>query len=354
MSKWRVALLISAAVFLMQLPMFAGSIAFTTFVSNSQLNTALGNTQVIGYTYAGNKFVGSLYPSDNRLYSTDLSGGNVQLFGSVPGGSGEVVVGASLGKGGFAVGDIYAGSGSNTQIYHFSNSGGASNLFTTLPTGGSIRSIFFDPGSSFHGNMLVTTTSGDIYSVDSSGTPSLLASLGVDTEGMDIVGSTFGKYAGSLLAASEGNGHLNLIDPITHAVTFIGTVSGSETVAYVPQNLGSGDPSKEGFYAANFAVDIVKADPSQFTQSFSQLGGRNLLGDAIVTDEFGHGIYDIHWNGSSFDPPTLIGSYPNQPEDGIFVTAQRIHDVVPEPGSVMMMAAGLVALAGAFRRKRNR
>jgi hypothetical protein len=44
------------------------------------------------------------------------------------------------------------------------------NLFATLPgTAGQVRQIFFDPGSSFGGDMLVTTTSGNVYRVNSSG-----------------------------------------------------------------------------------------------------------------------------------------------------------------------------------------
>lgn len=348
------AILTLAVVCLALATASATTISFSTFVSSSSIATATSpspNTSVIGFTYAGNKFVGSLYPSDNRLYSTNLSGGSVALFGTVPGASGEVVLAASLGLGGFAAGNIYAGSGANGQIYVIPNSGGTGTLFTTLPTGsGVVRGIMFDPGSTFGGDMLVSTTSGNIYKVTSTGVASLLVSFGVDTEGMDVVGSGFGPYAGYLLTASEGNCQLNLVSP-GGVATPIGCISVVETVAYVPDNLGSGNPALEGFYAANYAVDIQKADPSQFTQPFAQFLGRNLLGDAVVTAESSHLVYDVHWNGTSFDINS-IGSYPNQPEDGIFVTAQRIHDVTaPEPSTMMAMATGLAGLVGSLRRK---
>lgn len=329
---------------------WATNIAFSTFVSQASISGVMGSTQVIGYTYAGNKFVGSLYPNDGRLYSTDLSGGSVTPFGVVPGAGGETVVAASLGQGGFSSGAIYAGSGAGGQIYQFANTGGAATPFANLGCSCGVRSIFFDPGSSFGGDMLVTTTTGQIFKVTSGGVATQLANLGSDTEGMDVVGATFGPYAGYLLAASEGSCAMNLISP-GGVVKNIGCIGGAETVAYVPTNLGSGNPALEGFYAANYPVNIQKADPSQFTQSFTQLGGANMLGDAVVTSETSGIIYDIHWDGSTF-VITQVGNYPNQPEDGIFVTAQRIQEVgVPEPSSLIAMATGLVGLAGSLRRK---
>lgn len=334
----------------------ADTISFSTFVSQTDIGSVMGSTQVIDFTYAGNKFVGTLYPGDGRLYSTSLSGGNtVAYFGTVPGAGGETVAAASLGQGGFAKGEIYAGSQGSGAIYRFANSGGAPNLFVTLPAqAGAIRGILFDPGTTFGGNMLVTTTGGYIYQVTSAGIATQLFYDGSDVEGMDIVGSSFGQYAGQLLVASETSSEVFLVSN-TGVNTHVAYVGGAETVAYVPLNLGSGDPNLEGFYGANFPVDIVKAGPSQFSQAFSQLGGRNLIGDAMITDEFGHGIYDIHWNGSGFDAPIGIGFYPNQPEDGIFVTAQRIQEIsTPEPASMVLLGTGLAFLAGVGRRRRNR
>src|ERR1035437_3111600 len=73
----------------------------------------------VGFTYAGNKFVGSVLDDgtgNKLLYSTNLTGGNVQLFGggapALAASFGlEHYVSASIGLGGFANGDVYVAAG---------------------------------------------------------------------------------------------------------------------------------------------------------------------------------------------------------------------------------------------------
>ena len=338
------------------------SVTFTTFVTGSSLIAGMGQEDTIAFNYAGNKFVGSVYvngANNRQLYSTDLTGGSVQPFGvPLPEGSGEVVVGASLGRGGYPTGDIYSSAENIGNIYHYSNAGGAPALFASLPSGaGGIKQIFFDPGSGFGGNMLVSTSSGGIYKVTSAGVVTQLANIGFLAEGMDIASSNYGQYAGQLLVASESSQQV-------YAIKADGTVkqlnlrdgSGNptsiqlaETVSTVPLNLGASGNPLEGFYVANFATDIQKAGAGQFT---------GYLGDTIVTSELGSNspLWDLHYNGDSLDTFTVtqIGTLPGQSEDGIFVTAERIADVTtPEPASLTLIGVGVAALAGIRRRRRR-
>jgi hypothetical protein len=325
------------------------ALTFNTFVSSASLAAVEGNTATIGFTYAGDKFVGSVYfgANNNQLYSTNLTGGNVQMFGSpLAGFSGEIYVSASLGIGGYGPRDVFAGAESLGTIYRISHDGSSQGVFTSGLVGG-VRSIAFDPYGLYGNQMVVATNAGRIYTVSNTGVPTLLASVGEDAEGLSFAPQAFGTYAaGTLFVASEGSGVLRAIAPNGTFATAVTGLPGAEMVSFVPLNLGSSGSSVEGFYAAAYPNNIQKADASQFTA---------FRGDAVVTSETGHQVWQVHYNDAThLFEVNQIGTFPAQPEDGIFVTADIIMNPGPEPETYALMLAGFAAVGLAARRNKRR
>jgi hypothetical protein len=356
--------LAAAAIWALAWPGNAGAVvSFSTFVTQSSINAATGNpSSPIGFAFAGDRFVGSVYPTNAQLYQTSTNGGSVTPFGTpIPGGQDEMYVSSSLGLGGWPSRDIYVSAGTaNNGLYHFSHTGASQGPMVLSGPGAAalnaqyVKGIAFDPFGAYGFDMIVTTNSGGVFRVSSAGFTTLLATIpGQVLEGLDFAPAGFGPVGSQVVIASESASTLYAVSPagiVTNMNAAFGiSVAAAEEIGFVPLDLGlSGNPV-EGFYAASYPNDIQKADASQFT---------GMLGDAIVTSELcgADPLTRVHWNGSAFVVITPIGNLPAQAEDGIFVTQAIINPgggSVPEPVTGALAGLGLSALTLTLLRRRR-
>lgn len=310
----RLSLIIPCAILLS--PVSLAQVTFSVFTDPHPVMT--GGT--IGFAFGGDKFVGSVQGDGQRLlYSTDLLGNNVQPFAptvNLPASvwDGEHAVAGSMGLGGFPRRDIYAAAGNG--VVHISQDGTKSNVFVSGLLSG-VTALRFDAVGTFGHDLLLATIEGQIYRISSSGEPTVLASIGEFVEGLDVapLGAKFGSLDGQLIVTAENSGLLRAID-WSGKVTVLNQgnpIPLSESVNFVPLNLGKSGTSIEGFYQANFRPNIIKAEGHDFD---------GLQGDAIVSSEFGS-LWRVHWNGAVF-AITPLAPNPGQVEDGIFVTPEMI------------------------------
>lgn len=303
----------------------SGQLTFDVFVDPH----AVVSGGTIGFTFAGDKFVGSVQGDGvGILYQTDLHGGNLKLFApemNVPSGNfaSEHCIASSPGLGGFPLWDIYVGAG--TGVLHISHDGAKSDLFVN-GLKGPVQSIRFDTVGTFGHDMLVGTYFGTVYRINSAGIPTLLADFSELVEGMDVapLGAGFGPFNGKLIVVSETWGLVRAISP-TGGYTILNQnnpIPTPESISFVPGDLGASGSSVEGFYESNYYSNVVKANASQFA---------SLKGDAIITSELGvRTIWRMHWNGLGFDI-TKIGDTPDQAEEGLFVTPAMLSGNVCPP-----------------------
>jgi len=276
-----------------------------------------------GIAYGGNKFVVSVQGEGQALYSTNLDGSNLQKFApqiSLPALVSNFTydhgIASSIGLGGFPTWDFYVGV--ENGILHISNDGTKSNAFVS-GLSASVRHLHFDTVGTFNHNLLATTLDGHVYQIDSSGSATVLASIGEDAWGMDIVpiGAGFGPFDGQLIVMAESSGLMRAIDATGRMSVVNGShpVSGAPSISFVPLNMGTSGSSVEGLYVADWMINVLKADIGQFAA---------FKGDAIISNQYNSVISRVHWNGSTFEFTDLIQTN-NNPDEVIFITPAMIN-----------------------------
>lgn len=174
--------------------------------------------------FASGVRLASVAATPRRLLATTLSDGPGQILSFVESGTYEVFApqfsapaGASClveiapGLGGFTQGDVFASCGG--EIRRFTADGTSMALFTSLPDGGQVAGLCFDPVGVFGNGLLALSSGGDVYRLDGQGSVERVGSVGTGGRGPSIAPARFGHVGGQLLVAFPQASEVRALSP---------------------------------------------------------------------------------------------------------------------------------------------
>ncbi len=251
-------------------------------------------------------------PTDSVVLSVNYSTGNPLAlervspdgthvpFSALSGVTDEVKIATvrSGGMGGFAAGELFVGNGVDGEIVRVSADGASiDNPWVSLPgdSNGLMRgSLYVDRTDDFGGDLIVVTTLGQVWRVNSAAVPSLVADLGgVHLEGLITVPNAperFGPLAGCAIAGAEEQGLLYAFAPDGSVTSYDVGVNIEDIDLVVPY---------ENFFGVNYGTSrLVGAIGSEFLP---------IAGDILLTQEThgSVGLYRLYWDGSSLQSTEL-------------------------------------------------
>jgi PKD repeat protein len=300
------------------------------------LTTITANVPVpIGVEYyePTNEILLSVHYSSGLPFNFELvaADGSQSQFSNISGLTDEVYIATvrtSTCEGGFTVGESFTGTGVAGQISRIAPGGTSAQIpWVTLPgeTGLLRGGLFQDRFCAFGGDLIVVTTTGNVWRVSSAGVATKIASGAVDgnfLEGVTTVPNdptTYGPFAGKILAGNEQNGCLYAFDSQGNAQCYFQNIGW-------PAGLGPESPHIVPAGANFFGVDygrqtLMGAPASALTW---------LVGDLFVTAENGT-TWDFHWDPTSqaFQPLLLNNSVAQW--EGSNFGAAGIDQVPPVP-----------------------
>lgn len=226
------------------------------------------------------------------------SGGMAAPFTTVSGLTDEVYMAAIRNTaacpaaGGYSMGEVFFGTGTAGQIGRIPAGGGPAetNWVTLAPEAGLLRGgITQACAGPFSGDLVVTTTTGDVWLVKQNKTFEKLATkiVGDTFEGPATIPpepAKYGPWAGKIAVASEDCGCVESVEAGTGvAVKYTGFTAnnlGAEGVYVVRPN--------ENFYAVDYTDGKIIGIPASELTPY--------VGDVFVTTEEKGTIIAVHWN----------------------------------------------------------
>lgn len=349
---------------------FAAPLAQAAAVLFTQITTAFNSPIGIDYYEPTNRLIVSAnyfsgLPNNLQIVAADGSFANYSLLS---GQTNELKI-ATVRSGyttGFAVGTVFTGSGQDGVIVKVDpGTAAVTNPWVSLPgaNNGLIRgSLYVDRTGVYNGDLLVVTTAGQLWRINSVGTPTQIGtSLGVHLEGLSVIPndvSRWGAKAGCIVAGAEGQTKMHTwcrnatTGAMVHSEQSVLT-QGGRAIAIEDIDVIDGG----NFFGVNFGTSkLVGVAASAFT---------SMVGDILLTEEFpvgGTGLHRMYWDSgtSAFGVEAITAAAGStslgQWEHVTFANAGVVEIPpvgVPVVGTAWLVALGL-GLAGAMRlRRRN-
>jgi hypothetical protein len=331
----------------------AGAPLFADMLSLTQISTTFSSPIGIDYHEPTNSVIISAnYPSGNpHTFERINFDGTHSQFSNVSGISNEIKIATvrSGNVGGFTTGDLFSGNGVDGEILKISNNGATViNPWVSLTGAGNglMRgSLHVDRTGAWGGDLIAVTTAGEVWRVNSAGTPTQVADVNTHLEGVMTVPNdplTYGPLAGKIIAGAEDQNRLYAFDT-DGEVQFINMGFGVEDIDMIAAG--------ENFFGVNYGSSRILGAPAAEFAPYA--------GEILLTREFpvgGTGLYRLFWDGSALvtdqftvEPGSAV---PAQWEHVTFAPAGIVEiPQVPEPSTYALLSTVLIAVGYAYRRK---
>ncbi|MFY9224897.1 MAG: Calx-beta domain-containing protein [Blastocatellia bacterium] len=271
------------------------------------ISTGFNNPVGIDYHPSLNRVVISVnYPSGlPHNFELVAEDGTHAKFSNVSGLTDEVKIAvaqddsAGMSIGGFSAGELFSGTGVGGHIIRISPDGNTvANPWVALPNeSGLLRgSLHVDRTGVFGGDLIVVTTAGGVWRINSQGEPTKLASIPTHLEGLITVPNDvekYGPWAGKILTGAEQQGRFYTIDIQGQVEAY--TLEGTDG-PIKPEDIDLIE-ANQNFFGVNYGgARIVGAPASAFA---------DMVGDILVSQETPGYLYRVHWNKLYFEVTQL-------------------------------------------------
>jgi RHS repeat-associated protein len=250
----------------------------------------------LDYHQPSKKLILSANSPSGAPHSFELLGGDGghSAFSNVAGFGGEVRVasarddGQGQSRGGFHPGELFTGNGVAGAVARISADGATvQNPWVVLPgETGLVSGLHVDRTGAFGGDLVVVTTAGGVWRVNSAAVPTRVAALDTPLAGVVVVpdaAERYGPWAGRALVGAKEQGSVYALNPQGQADPL--------QVGLNPQDIDI-VPAHENFFAVDSAGRKLLGAPEG---AFA-----GIIGDIIVTQESPGVLARVRWDGVGF------------------------------------------------------